>query len=375
MISKINEQVKKQMVWLVLATVLIGFLVGPYFTKAIMKGLKGFILPSAFIMLWASMITMKVEHFTKSFKQPKQLIVGNVMSLIVAPLLMLPIALLFAAKSPKIYAGLVMAGIAPPGGFVTYWSMILNANMGLAVSLTITTFIVALVLIPWGMKWLAGGKVTVDVMFLFKKILILVVGPFILAMGTRWLIIHKKGEKNMNKFKPWFSLISSLMALYLVFAGVSLKAEFLIKNWHILLLPLVGAFLYYLIAYPLSYWILHKLFKFTLFDSIPLVYGTSTKNLSIAMGLAAAAFGPLTLLGVVLCMVFQMPMASMWFKYFSKQEISEHEKVVRKEVELEGKKLEIVDVYEDDEFKEEVIKDDPELIEDDEEANLIIKKD
>lgn len=375
MISKINEQVKKQMVWLVLATVLIGFLVGPYFTKAIMKGLKGFILPSAFIMLWASMITMKVEHFTKSFKQPKQLIVGNVMSLIVAPLLMLPIALLFAAKSPKIYAGLVMAGIAPPGGFVTYWSMILNANMGLAVSLTITTFIVALVLIPWGMKWLAGGKVNVDVMFLFKKILILVVGPFILAMGTRWLIIHKKGEKNMKKFKPWFSLISSLMALYLVFAGVSLKAEFLIKNWHILLLPLVGAFLYYLIAYPLSYWILHKVFKFTLFDSIPLIYGTSTKNLSIAMGLSAAAFGPLTLLGVVLCMVFQMPMASMWFKYFSKQEISEHEKVIRKEIELEGKKLEIVDVYENDEFKEEIIKDDPELIEEDEEANLINKKD
>ncbi len=356
MINRANEIVKRQMVWLVLAAVLFGFLLGPEMSKDFLKELKAFILPSAFIMLWASMITMKVEHFAKSFAQPKKLLVGNLMSLIVAPLLMLPLALVFASHSPKIYAGLVMAGIAPPGGFVTYWSMILNANMGLAVSLTITTFVVSLFLIPWGMKWLVGGKVNVDVMFLFKKILILVVGPFILAMITRWLIIHKKGEKNMGKFKPWFSLISSLMALYLVFAGVSLKADFLVQHLQILILPLVGALLYYLIAYPLSYFILHKWLKYPLFDAIPLIYGTATKNLSIGMGLAAAAFGPLTLLGVVLCMVFQMPLASMWFKFFSKQEISEHEKVIRMKFKIGDEDIEVIDVYENCELKEEVVR-------------------
>ena len=362
MIARANEFIKKQLVWLVLLFVLLGFLIGPHLGKDVLLGLKKFIIPSAFIMLWASMVTMKVEHFTKSFTQPKKLLVGNIMSLIVAPLLMLPIALVFAAKTPKIYAGLVLAGIAPPGGFVTYWSMILNANMGLAVSLTLTTFLVALVLIPFGMKLLAGGKVNVNVMFLFKKILVLVVGPFILAMITRWLIIHKKGEQNMNKFKPAFSLISSLMALYLVFAGVSLKAGFLVKNAHVLIMPLVGAFLYYLLAYPLSFWLLHKLFKFPLFDTIPLVYGTATKNLSIAMGLAAAAFGPMTLLGVVLCMVFQLPMASMWYKYFSGQEITEEEVVVREVLKFGDKELEVIDVYEEGELKEELIETDEEII-------------
>jgi len=321
MIVKLNNFVKKNMVWLVLLTVTLGFLIGPEFGKKALKGLKWFILPSAFIMLWASMITMKIEHFAKSFKQPKQLIVGNIMSLIVAPLLMLPLALIFA-KEPHIYAGLVLAGIAPPGGFVTYWSMLLDANMGLAVSLTLTTFIISLALIPFGMKWLVGSKVNVDVLALFYKILILVVGPFILAMVTRWLILRKGGEQNMNKFKPWFSLISSLMALYLVFAGISLKAEFLITKWHLIFMPVIGAFLYYLIAYPLSYWTLHKLLKFNLFDTVPLVYGTSTKNLSIAMGLAAAAFGPMTLLGVVTCMIFQMPLASIWHKKFVKMDMT-----------------------------------------------------
>ncbi len=364
MIERSNNFVKKNMVWLVLLTVALGFLIGPMLTKHDISALKKFILPSAFIMLWASMITMKVDHFMNSFKQPKQLIVGNLMSLVVAPLIMLPIALIFA-KEPHIYAGLVLAGIAPPGGFVTYWTMLLDANMGLAVSLTLTTFLFALVLIPFGMKLLVGNKVHVNVLSLFYKILILVVGPFILAMITRWFIVRKEGEKNMKKYKPWFSLISSLMALYLVFAGISIKAEFLIKNWHVLVLPIGGAFLYYLIAYPLSYWLLHKVLKFTLFDSIPLVYGTATKNLSIAMGLAAAAFGPLTLLGVVTCMIFQMPMASMWHKFFDKQEITEHVEVIKEtKVDLDKGKpvIETVEeVYENGEFKEEVIDEEQEL--------------
>ena len=358
MIRKTNELIKKNMIWLVLITVGIGFLVGPHIDKPAIKTLKQLILPSAFIMLWASMITMKVGSFLKSFKQPKKLIVGNIMSLIIAPLLMLPLALIFA-KEPHIYAGLILAGIAPPGGFVTYWSMLLNANMGLAVSLTLTTFLVSLFLIPFGMKWLVGSKVNVNVMALFNKILILVVGPFILAMITRWLIVRKKGEKNMEKYKAIFSIISSLMAIYLVFAGISIKAEFLISHITTLLMPVAGAFLYYLIAYPLSYWILHKLLKFSLFDSIPLVYGTATKNLSIAMGLAATAFGPLTLLGVITCMVFQMPMASLWHKYFAKFEISEEEVVIKleKEVIVDGKaKEELVDeVFENGKLIEEVV--------------------
>ncbi len=285
------------------------------------------------------------------------------MSLIVAPLLMLPIALIFAAKSPKIYAGMVLTGIVPPGGFMPYWTMLLNANIGLAVSLALTTFIFALVWIPFGMKLLAGNKVNVDIMFLFEKILILLVGPFVLAMITRWAIIHKKGEQELNKYKPFLSLLSSLLALYLVFTGVSLKAAFLLKHAQILIMPLIGAFLYYLIAYPFSYFVLHKLFKFPLFDAIPLIYGTSTKDLSIAMALAAAAFGPMTLLGVVMSMVFQMPMASMWYKYFSKQEIKEGEIIEREIIEVGGKELEVIDVYEEGELKEELIETDEEIIE------------
>ena len=81
------------------------------------------------------------------------------------------------------------------------------------------------------------------------------------------------------------------------------------------------------------------------------------------MALAAAAFGTMTLLGVVMSMVFQMPMASMWYKYFSKQEIKEGEIIEREIIEVGGKELEVIDVYEEGELKEELIETDEEIIE------------
>ena len=347
MVSKMDSFVKKNLVWFVLLSLVVGFVAGLFYSKAIINLLKSLIIPSAFLMLWASMIDLQIRKFVDSIKYPKKLLLGNFLALVVAPLMMLPLALIFA-KEPKMFAGLMLAGIAPPGGFITYWTMILNANMGLAVSLTLTTFLVSLVWIPYGMKILVGGKVNVNVTMLFKKVLLLVVGPFILAVITRMLILKTKGEKGLKKARPYYHLTSSLMALFLVFSGVSLKSKFILAHTARVILPAGGALFYYLLAYPVTYYLLKWIFKISLDDAIPLVYGTATKNLSIAMGLAAAAFGPLTLLGVVSCVIFQMPLASMWYKVFlrvkegEKFAIAAEEEAEELEKEIEGeiKKIE-----------------------------------
>ncbi len=315
MIKKIDAFVKKNMIFLILLTLVIGFFSGQYFHKSTINLLKSLILPVAFSMLWASMIELKIKKFVESFKFPKQLILGNTLSLIIAPLIMFPIALIFA-KSAKMFAGLVLSSLVPPGGFITYWTMILGANMGLAVSITLTTFVISLVLIPFGMKLLVGGKVAVNTVVLFNKIIVLVIGPFLLAMLTRYVIVKNKGEKGILDSKPYFHLFSSIMAFLIVFIGISVKANFILSHFSIVMIPAIGSLLYYIVAYPISYFISRKVFGLSLNDTIPIVFGTATKNLSIAMGLAAAAFGPLTLLAVVTCMIFQMPFASIWHKVF-----------------------------------------------------------
>ncbi len=339
--EKLDNFVKKNMIVLVLLFLALGLVTGLYVHKNILKDLKLFIIPSAFIMLWAMMINMDLTKFVNAIRFPRELIVGSVMSLIIAPLVMWPIAIIIT-KNPNIFAGLMLAGLVPPGGFITYWSGILDASLPLAVAIQLVTFIIAIFWVPYGMKFAIGNRINMNIAILIRSILILVVGPFLLAIGTREVILKVSGKKGLKKITPSLHFLSSLMAFYLVFAGSSLKAVFIFKHPAMIILPIIGVFVYYLLMFPLSYFVSKRIFKLSFEESIPVVYGASTKNLSIAMGLAISAFGPLALMGVVSALLIQMPMASVWYKIFEKIK-TKHESLgeaIVEEIETEERKIE-----------------------------------
>ena len=316
-IAAIDTFVKKIMPLLVVAVLAIGYFAGLGFTKQTIHTVKALILPGVIIMIYAMLITMRMQDLVNAVKYPKELVLGSILSLIIAPVLMLPMAILFT-RNPEQYAGLMLAGIVPPGGLITYWTGILDADIGLATAIQTVTLLASLAWVPYGMKIFVGNKVNVNVSLLFQKILIMVVVPLALAMITQRLIVRKGGWKGVLRIKPLCHLTSSTMALLICFIATSVKAAMISKHPAVIALPAVGALLYYLLAYPLSYFASKRIFKLPHDKAIPLTYGFATKNLSIAMGLAAAAFGPLTLLGVVPCALFQMPLASVWYKIFDK---------------------------------------------------------
>ncbi|MCD6246727.1 arsenic resistance protein [candidate division WOR-3 bacterium] len=315
--ERLDKFVKKNMILLVLLFLVLGLLTGRYVNPGTLKILKRFIIPSAFLMLWAMMINMDLSKFVNALRYPRELLIGSIMSLVVAPLIMYPIALVIT-KDPNIFAGLMLAGLVPPGGFITYWSGILGASLPLAVAIQLVTFVIAIIWVPYGMKFAIGDKINMNIFVLIRSILILVVGPFLLAVGTREILLRKTGKTGLKRITPSLHFISSLMAFYLVFAGTSLKALFIFKHPGLIILPIIGAFFYYLFMFPLSYFVSKRIFKLSFEESIPVVYGASTKNLSIAMGLAISTFGPLALMGVVSALIIQMPMASIWYKVFER---------------------------------------------------------
>ena len=325
LIKKSDEFLKKYMPFVIILIMVIGYFIGLNLTKQEAGFIKALIMPSVILMIYAMLITMKMEELKNSLVFPKEMIYGSLMSLIIAPLLMIPLAHWFTDNSQQ-YAGLVLAGIVPPGGMITYWSGILNANLGLATAIQTVTLLLSLVWVPFGMKWFVGSKVNVNTGLLLNKILIMIVLPLVLALITQKMITRKRGWKGIIKIKPLSHLISSLMALFMVFVATSVKATAIAQHPSIIYMPAIGVFIYYLIAYPLSFFLSERVFKMSFENSIPVTYGFATKNLSIAMGLAAAAFGPMTFLGVVPCALFQMPFASVWYKIFSKYHERKNEK-------------------------------------------------
>lgn len=314
-IEILDAFIKKYMPLIILAVLVGGYAVGLHLNRGQVQWIKSSILPSVILMIYAMLITMRMDDLKNALIYPSGMIYGSILSLAIAPLLMIPIATVFT-RHPQLYTGLLLAAIVPPGGMITYWTGILDANIGLATAIQTVTLLVSIVWVPYGMKLFVGSKVEVNTSTLLIKILIMVVIPLVLAYITQKIITRKYGWKGIIQIRPLSHLVSSLMALYMVFVAMSVQAHIIAKDPGLIILPAIGMLVYYSLAYPFSYFFSLKFLKQSHDNAIPITYGFSTKNLSIAMGLAIAAFGPMALLGVVPCMLFQMPFASIWYKIF-----------------------------------------------------------
>ncbi len=317
MIKRLDAFIKKYMPAIILAVLVFGYWIGLQLDRAQIHFIKASILPSVIIMIYAMLITMRMDELKNAFIYPKGMIYGSILSLLVAPLLMIPVATVFT-KNPNLYTGLLLASIVPPGGMITYWTGILGANIGLATAIQTVTLLVSIIWVPLGMKLFVGSRVDVHTTTLLIKIIVMVVIPLVLAYLTQKAVSKKYTWKGIVKIMPISHLISSLLALYMVFVAMSVQAHLIYREPGLIIFPALGMLIYYGVAYPFSYYFAIKILKEPHEKAIPITYGFSTKNLSIAMGLAIAAFGPMALLGVVPCMLFQMPFASIWYKLFSK---------------------------------------------------------
>ncbi len=319
----INKIAKGFRSWLPLWTI-VALILGFIFGIALPKGaplLKTLIIPSSFILIYMMCIPLRIEDMINAIKYPKELLWGLVFSLVLAPILMWPGARLLVSGHPQVLAGLLLAGVVPPGGMITFWTGILDADISLAMILQIVTFIVSIFWIPLGMQLLAGAYVPIQYLPMLKNLMIIIVGPLILGVITRKIIVSKKGEKGIVQGIPYFQLISGIFALLLVFIATGVKAKQIVAHPGIIYLPALAALIYYLVTFWLAGIINFKILKFPYEKSIPLIFGTATKNLSIAMALAVTTFGPQALLGVVACSLFQMPLASVFYKWYVKYQV------------------------------------------------------
>ena len=317
-IRKVDLLVKKYLPILIIVAFLIGLAMGYVSPKSTLKILKDSITAIVSIMIYAVLITMKPKDFVNAFKYPKTTLLGVFLTLIIAPILMLPFAL-YLSQDPRISAGLILASIVPPSGLLAYWTSILEANVGVAEAIEITTFLVSIVYVPYGMLLFAGSMVGVDVYAMFRELIIIVVFPLVLAIITRKILIKGGGEDIIKDVKPLCHLTSSTMALIMCIIAMALKSKMILLHPLIILTAALAALIYYNTAY-LGMYRLSKAIKLKHEEVIPITYSVATKNLSVAMGLAATVFGPLTLLGVVACALFQMPLASLWYSYFKKKQ-------------------------------------------------------
>ena len=299
-------------IWVVLSIVL-GLVFG-YFLPRPAATLEIAVIPLLFIMIYVMVIPTSLKQFYQVIRFPKNVGLGIVFICILAPLIAYPIYRIIFHGYPEMGIGLILAATVPPGGMIAAWTGLLEGDIPLAVTLQAVTLVLGTVQIPYTVSLLAGTVVHIPIGSMVQTLIIIVILPFVIGFASRWVILRRWDEKALRSFSPNFAIISGLAAIGVVFISAALKTHVLLKHPELIGIGLAGAVAYYLLAYFITS-VLCRLGRIKYAQSIPLVYGTGTKNLSIAIALSLATF-PNTnvVLGVIACFMIQMPLASVFYK-------------------------------------------------------------
>jgi arsenite transporter len=291
----------------------VGFITGLYSNTSF---LKDYILLLTFIMIYPTMIGFKLKEAI-DLSHMKVLILSLLVNFIMIPLIAYILGTVFLGDNPEMFAGIVMISLFPTSGMTISWTMLSKGNVPAAIKITAISLLLGSFLAPWYLFFMAGKFVKVDILQTFITIAQVVILPLILGNITHKVLLKKYTQEQFNKkVKPYFPVISVWAMLVIVFISISMKSAAIVSRPNILIDALVVLVIFYLINFITSTIIARSTLKQG--DGFALLYGTVMRNLSIALGIAVASFGPNTALVVTLAFILQVQGAAWYGKLASK---------------------------------------------------------
>ncbi len=302
-------RLSKHLVALIPAAMAAGLAAG---TAVDLAPLSVLVLPMTMLMVFPMLVNFRLGDIAAG-KDSKAVGLAMGLDFLVLPLVAWGLAHLFFGEEPALFVGMVLAGLFPTSGMTISWTGFAKGNVAAAVKMTVIGLIAASLLAPFYLKALAGAVVPVDLVEVLKTVLLVVGVPMFAGQVTRSALLHGMGaEAFKTRVVPVLPGISTLGVLAIVFLAIGLKAKMIVGRPELLLMVAVPLLLFYAANFALSTLVGRALLPRG--DAIALVYGTVMRNLSIALGIAIASFGPEAALVLAAAYIVQVQAAAWYVK-------------------------------------------------------------
>jgi len=299
----------KHLVVLIPAAMALGLLVGALVDLA---PLKVVVLPLTMLMVYPMLVNFRPAE-ALSLKDSRAVGIAMALDFIALPALAWLVALLFFRDAPGLYVGMILAGLFPTSGMTISWTGFAKGNVAAAVKMTVIGLVAASLLAPLYLKVLAGALVPVDMAEVLRTVALVVAVPMLLGWLTRTGLTHRIGAERFKRdVLPVLPGISTIGVLAIVFLAIGLKARMIISEPALLARVVVPLAIFYVVNFALSTLIGRLLLPRG--DAIAVVYGTVMRNLSIALGIAIASFGPEAALVLAVAYIVQVQSAAWYVK-------------------------------------------------------------
>jgi len=313
---KYLSKLQKNLVYSIPASMTLGIIFGYFRDPTFLKSL---IMPLTFLMVYPMMVNLQIRKVFSKEDLTVQA-AAQVLNFLVIPFIAYGLGRVFFSDNQYIALGLLLAALLPTGGMTISWTGFAKGNVNAAIKMTVVGLFIGSLATPLYVKWLMGTGIEMPLLDVFKQIFLVVFLPMVAGNITKTQLIKRYGEETYNtEWKKKFPLLSTLGVIGIVFVAMALKAVTILREP----LMLVGLLIPIVLLYGSNLIIstaVGKLF-FKRADGIALVYGTVTRNLSIALAIAMTVFGKQgsdVALIIALAYSIQVQAAAWYVKYIDR---------------------------------------------------------
>ncbi|MCF0208832.1 MAG: bile acid:sodium symporter family protein [Bacteroidaceae bacterium] len=247
-----------------------------------------------FIMLTMG-LTLSTADFRALAHRPFDLLLGTLAQYTIMPLVAFSLCKLLSLNT-DIAIGIILVGCCPGGVSSNIMSYLCQGDVAYSVGMTTISTLLAPVVTPLLVLWLAGQSVDVDALGMFINILIVTLIPVMIGFFLNVWLGSKESFSKIQAVMPSFSVI----ALACIVGGVvtSVHDPLLAQGLNIFLITMLAVFCHNGLGYILGY-LVAKIFRFNTAKRRTLSIEVGMQNAGLATNLATNFFlatNPLALL-------------------------------------------------------------------------------
>lgn len=251
-------------------------------------------------------LTLRTQDFQLLARRPGDILIGAAAQFTVMPLVAFGLSWLFsqipafAPYSVPLTIGIVLVGCCPGGVSSNIMSFLCQGDVAFSIGMTCVSTLLAPVLTPLLVLWLAGAKVEVDAMGMFRQIFIVTIIPIAIGYALNLWLGKKAVFQNIQALMPGLSVA----CLAIIVGGVVTTVHDPLVESGILLFVLTFAIVlcHNTLGYALGYTIAHFC-RFSTAKKRTLSIEVGMQNAGLGTNLAMTFFVATNPLAVVPCAI------------------------------------------------------------------------
>ncbi len=250
------------------------------------------------IILGIIMLTMGCTLSTDDFRillhRPLDILLGTLAQFTVMPFVAYGLSHLFNL-SPELSVGIILVGCCPGGVSSNIMSFLCKGDVAFSVGMTTVSTLLAPVVTPLLVYWLAGEEIAVDAWGMFQNILVVTLLPVAVGCLFNYLFGRRQNFRDIQSCMPGISVFCLALIVGNAVCAAMPNLRLAGNGFALLGLTLAVVFCHNTLGYALGY-LIGKVFGFNTAKRRTISIEVGMQNAGLATNLAPQFFDPLAVI-------------------------------------------------------------------------------